>query len=102
MQKKRICEEKTHCCELISISIQDPRIGIDYDKTFREYGLYTTSDARQVIPYCVFCGKKLPQSLSEKWFAILEKEYGLNDPFKKKCVIPEEFKSDAWWKNRGL
>ncbi|MDR3550584.1 MAG: hypothetical protein P4L31_04165 [Candidatus Babeliales bacterium] len=56
------------------------------------------------VDFCPFCGTKLPKDLTEKWWDILEKEYGIDDPYddKQKKLIPEEFKTDEWWKKRGL
>ena len=57
-----------------------------------------------VIYYCPWCGKKLPINLSDKWFEILKKEHGIDYPFDDpdRKNIPEEFKSDEWWKKRNL
>lgn len=55
--------------------------------------------------YCPWCGKKLPKKLNSKWDEILEKEYGITDPFfneKDKAKMPKEFWTDEWWKKRGL
>jgi hypothetical protein len=51
----------------------------------------------------MFCGKKLPLSLRDEWFEILEKEYGLENPYEEdRKKVPKEFWTDEWWKNRGL
>ena len=47
------------------------------------------------IQYCPWCGKKLPDSLREKWFDELEK-LGYDDPLNDD--IPEKFKSDKWYR----
>ena len=59
------------------------------------------------IHYCPFCGKKFPEELEEKWWKTLENELGivrLNDElfedFTKR--VPSEFRTDEWWKKRGL
>jgi hypothetical protein len=47
--------------------------------------------------------QKLPTSLRDIWFEILEKEYGLERPISKdKDSVPQEFLTDEWWKKRGL
>ena len=39
----------------------------------------------------------------EKWDEILEKEYGITEPFfEDKDRVPPEFWTDEWWKKRGL
>jgi hypothetical protein len=58
----------------------------------------------QGIYYCPFGEFKLPKNLRDEWFEILEKEYDLDDlrSTEQSILIPEEFKSDEWWKKRGL
>jgi hypothetical protein len=83
-------------------ALNDQYSGIDYDSNFRRY--YTNkSDAEpgRVISFCPFCGEKLPKELSKECVSILDDLLGewesWNDP-----RIPEEFKTDEWWKKRGL
>jgi len=96
------------CCNLINEFINDQRVQIGYESTCREYFiplLYKGKiTAIQCLDYCPWCGKKLPKRLSNEWFKILEKEYGLDDPYNKEQekLIPEEFKTDEWWKKRKL
>jgi len=97
-----------HCCQLMSDSINDQRIQIGYDPITRDYFiplLYKGEvTALQCLYHCPWCGKKLPSSLNNTWFEILEKEYGLDDPDSKQqeLLIPQEFKTDEWWKKRKL
>ena len=100
MQKKL-----NHCCELMEDFLDDTRIPVQYYSISREYGVSLKgSSAIQLLSYCPWCGKKLPESLRDEYYDILEKEYELdsydiNDHPEK---IPQEFKSDEWWKKRGL
>jgi len=97
-----------HCCQLMSDFLNDQRIQIGYNPTTRDYFiplLYKgKTTALQCLHFCPWCGKKLPGSLNDTWFEILEKEYNLDDPCYKKQepLIPEEFKTDEWWKKRNL
>lgn len=94
-----------HCCELMDMFLEDPRIPLKYYPMAREYGIpLSHSSAIQLFFYCPWCGKKLPESLREKFFDILEKEYHVEPEFdiKQDPNVPEEFKSDEWWKKRGL
>ena len=97
-----------HCCSFMRDFTPDYRIQINYEPILREYSiplLYKGKiTALQRIFYCPWCGTILPKSLNDEWFAILEKEYGLNDPDsnEQKNMIPEEFKTDEWWKKRRL
>ena len=73
-----------------------------YDRQYREYGIEHPKGGF-LVDYCMFCGKKLPISVRDEWFDILEQEYGLERPAtgdRKK--VPKEFWSDDWWKNRNL
>ena len=94
-----------HCCNSMQNALEDPRIYIGYEPAYREYYIETKeSVVIYVISYCPWCAKKLPENLTNEWFAILEKEYGLDDPDSKEQqkLVPEEFKTDKWWKKRGL
>lgn len=85
--------------------LEDERIPLKYSPKYREYFFdLLHSHASQGILYCPWCGKKLPSRLGEKWFEILTQEYNISDPYDKKQskLVPEEFKSDEWWKKRGL
>ena len=94
------------CCKEMRLFIEDPRDPIRYNNKFREYYIYIPRSHNIItMAYCPWCGKKLPGSLREKYFEILEEGYGLEvDIFsiKDNPNIPEEFTSDKWWKKRGL
>ena len=57
-----------------------------------------------VLGYCPQCGAKFPKNLTNKWYKIMEKELGIEYPTDpdKAHLIPEEYKTDEWWKKRGL
>ena len=59
----------------------------------------------QQLWYCPWCGTKLPKELGDEWMDTLYNEYGLKSPCEgdeDADKVPEEFKSDKWWKKRGL
>jgi hypothetical protein len=93
------------CCELMQQFLEDENIPLKYYPIMREYSMdLYHSFAVQGIDYCPWCGTKLPMSVRDKYFDILEKEYEINDrhdPEQEKR-IPAEFKSDVWWKKRNL
>ncbi|HLC06641.1 MAG TPA: hypothetical protein VJJ26_00505 [Candidatus Babeliales bacterium] len=94
-----------YCCYAIEQEINDPRVFINYNPKYRESSINTTNKhVIRLISNCPWCGKGLPQSLRDEWFDILEKEYQLDDPWDKNqaLLVPEEFKTDEWWKKRGL
>jgi hypothetical protein len=88
--------------------IKDQRIQIGYDPIMRNYFIPLLYKGRvtalQCLCYCPWCSKKLPTHLNDTWFEILEKEYNLDDPDSKEqeLLVPQEFKTDEWWKKRGL
>lgn len=61
----------------------------------------------QTIFFCPWCGSKLPKELLSEYEEEISKELGFSfadsdivgsdDP-----RIPEEFRTDQWWKKRGL
>ncbi|MBP9791627.1 MAG: hypothetical protein KBC27_00220 [Rickettsiales bacterium] len=93
--------DKVFCCEKMGFAINKEHI-IDYDDCVRNYNL--CGDKRDyAILYCPWCGKDLGKRLNWEYFEILAKEYGIEDPdFVNFTNVPEEFKTDAWWKKRGL
>ncbi|MBP9791623.1 MAG: hypothetical protein KBC27_00200 [Rickettsiales bacterium] len=73
-----------------------------YPKT-REYFSVHSDETGCDINYCQWCGKKMPKPLVDEWYKILEEEYGILDPVVDDAdKVPKEFKTDAWWKKRGL
>ncbi len=58
----------------------------------------------EALYYCPFCSTQLPKILNNELFAILETSFNMRDPWNNiiNGTIPEEFKTDKWWKKRGL
>ncbi|MEY9869026.1 hypothetical protein ABIE66_004405 [Peribacillus sp. B2I2] len=71
---------------------------ITYNDKFDEYGLIIQDGGSSSIEitYCPWCGTKLPGSKRDLWFEVLE-QLGFDDPAEQS--IPEEFKTDKWYKN---
>ncbi|BFR47054.1 hypothetical protein RVX_R01150 [Nitratidesulfovibrio sp. HK-II] len=70
-----------------------------YDEVRREY--YTKlrgNSAIQLFVYCPWCGVKLPTPLGSVYYGTLREMFG-DDVDIKDMDIPEEFKTDAWWRN---
>jgi len=98
-----------HCCLIMDYNIdkssEENVSPCSYSSKFREYYLDVIKGfGSEKINFCPYCGARLPEGLSDMWFDILEKEYGLDDPSwpEQKKKIPAEFKTDEWWKKRGL
>ena len=76
---------------------------IRYDLILRDYGIPYEPNGIDTLHYCPWCGVKLPDVLNAKIFDVLEKEYGIDNPdIWEFTNVPEEFKTDEWWKKRGL
>jgi len=93
-----------HCCENMDCELLNNKSILLYNAKYREYAVkIDKSSACVMIDYCLFCGKKLPESLRVPWFDILEEEYGLERPASgDKKKVPADFLTDEWWKKRGL
>jgi hypothetical protein len=87
---------QTHCCQAMATHISSSEVPIKYVPHFREYGISVRDGGSsfQVLAYCPWCGRKLPRSLRDEWFARLD-ELGL-DP--EDQSIPRDMKSDRWWR----
>ena len=110
-------EKLEHCCEHMDKYVTDREndLLIDYESCVRSYCFRLYHDgkylgAAQEFWYCPWCGGKLPDDLNEKWGELLEQEHGFisDDHFFNEngqwdeSLIPEEFRTDEWWKKRGL
>ena len=93
-----------HCCWRMEYFLEESN-DIDYFPISRSYSvrLETARGTHVDLIHCPWCGQKLPEDLGSKWMEVLREECGLQDPnFKDADKVPEEFKSDVWWKKRGL
>ena len=92
------------CCDSMESGINDKDWVIEYNRVTKSYLLSCRDYITLEMKYCLFCGTKLPKDLNDELHDILVEElgikspdYGNNDP-----RIPPEFKTDEWWKKRGL
>jgi hypothetical protein len=99
-----------HCCERLRDVVSQtcdahadpndcPDALVRYSPQYDEYGLLLHDGGTSAvqIAFCPWCGARLPESKREQWFrqlATLGIEPGGDD-------IPEAFKTDAWWRQRG-
>ena len=91
--------EGSHRCLTMDAGLSKEGAILYYDAQYREYGIDLLERGGMLIDYCMFCGKKLPMSVRDEWFAILEKEYGLERPATgDRMKVPKEFLTDEWWK----
>ena len=90
----------SHCCSDMLSLIQDANMPVIYNTKFREYGISVLDGGSSylLIQYCPWCGKRLPSSLREVWFARLDK-LGLEPG---DASVPDAMLSEAWWKKEEL
>lgn len=85
-------------------AIEESKI-VDYEPIFRNYGILYSTKRIKMLKFCPWCGVKLPTSLQKVIFDVIKKEFGIPrwDADLENCTnIPQEFKTDEWWKKRGL
>ncbi|MDP5210232.1 hypothetical protein [Microbulbifer sp. 2205BS26-8] len=90
------------CCCKDMLSALNSDVGVIYIPKFREYGISILDGGSSFlkIVFCPWCGTKLPLSLRDKWFDLLEEEFGIEDT--ENDHIPKEMRGDTWWRIRGL
>ncbi len=92
-----------HCCTTMRETSQDKKFSFKYISRYREYGfqLYYKG-AMYLTFYCFWCGKRLPESVRDQFFEVLEKEFNMEDfgAFDDDALLPEEMKTDEWWRKR--
>ena len=95
-----------HCCSNMNLHIHEKERIILYRDQTREYAIRACGHIIQPLTFCPWCGIKLPHSLRDAFFETLQKEYGLDVSILEiddsDARIPAEFKTDKWWKKRGL
>ena len=96
-----------YCCqEWIDGCVNEDAVPISYHADIRQY--YLICDSRvswvQKINHCLYCNHKFPEDLYAQYSELLEKEHGLDEvtAWRYPERVPEEFKSEEWWKKRGL
>lgn len=87
--------------------IMDSRSNLVYVPHFREYIIHTQEHGIAIgIDYCPWCATKLPKDLRDEFFNIFYEELKLdlipNLDTLETPGLPEEFKTDKWWKKRRL
>ena len=90
------------CCHYLEYVLKDHKVA-SYDPVTRVYSIDLLTGFHKELWYCPWCGTKMPENLDTIWQRTLREEYGLKDPiFDDADKVPPEFKTDEWWKKRGL
>lgn len=83
------------CCRALYEDLLDGKVNYDkIDNTF----CYPCS---RIFAYCPNCGAKLPAYIDE-YSDALEEAVGKEYCDITEDEIPEEFKTDEWWRKRGI
>ena len=104
IKKNKEIESEDFCCHNMNYYVKKNK-EIQYDSSIRKFFMIIDDPdgTHQLLFFCPWCGSKLPEVLEEEWGDILEKEYGIKDPcWDEEHLVPKEFKTDEWWKKRGL
>jgi hypothetical protein len=103
------------CCRDIQLKVQASKNDkhsmkcVEFDLSTRSFSIYVYMNPKLsiCITNCPFCGAKLPENLIDEKDDTIYKELGADylyddDGNPPKKELPEEFKTDEWWKKRGL
>lgn len=104
ISKNKIEKVPLYCCGALQYEAEDKYCPVEYSPKWREYTIRDfSSTSKSLMLFCPNCGIRLPSSLRDEWFDMLENQYGLEEPLHEdKDKVPEEFWIDKWWKERGL
>ena len=92
-----------HCCKYMESNINDSSSHTKYNKIKRCYYIERKNkNTVNAIFFCPWCASELPKDLILEYDTIASKAYGEDIDLVSKNKIPQEFKSDEWWKKRGL
>jgi len=93
-----------HCCQYMDEYLAEDDIAIRYSSAVREYSIPVLDDGSSgvILRFCPWCGKELPIGLRDKWFGTLESLGYDPGPDTNNPNIPDEFRSDIWWKSKGF
>lgn len=94
-------ENRLCCKDMYSATTQYS--AISYDMIDRTYDISISKNRVILVHYCPYCGRKLPKRLIPELFNVLENEFGIKHPdIWEFTNVPEEFKTDEWWRKRSL
>ncbi len=112
-KKARGRADQATCCREFGALVDDPDVPLDEDEQVREWSMYILPIAdpdqpdwrgypvRQLLMFCPFCGFRFPESVRGEYFGRL-RALGIDDPWLAQDEVPEEFRSDSWWREAGL
>lgn len=74
-----------------------PETVVIHQREFDEYAIPVRTEPGSLVPisHCPWCGTSLPASRRAEWLERLA-ELGVTDPATQE--VPEEYRTDAWWR----
>jgi len=103
--QKRIKKNHKFCCyDMEWYALDEPEELVDFNSAIRSYALHLPDRTCVTINFCPWCGEEFSKDLYNEWKRILTQEYGIKTPsaHMDDDDFPEEFKTEEWWKKRGL
>lgn len=106
--------EHFFCCDALETLVNDPDDSpLQYIAYLRKFVLTIPrrylNDPNEIalkfpISHCPRCGSTLPSSLTDEWHIFIEKKFGITGYVDQEILntLPPEFRTDEWWKKRGL
>jgi hypothetical protein len=92
--------ELLSCCTQMSFHFREKEKIIGFELATRRLGIRIRDNIFQLIKYCPWCAAEKPKDLTNELDQIIFEQLKL-DGFDDER-LPEEFKTDEWWKKRGL
>ena len=93
------------CCNEMDFHIKNNEIHFHYYEDVRAYAVDYLEEAgggSQAINYCPWCGNRLPKSLFQEKAKAIQETLGQKLTCFNESSLSNEFKTDEWWKRRGL
>ena len=95
-----------HCCHNMECYACENNSLLKYSAYSREYNFILYDDpygTLQNMDYCPWCGTKLPKTLGQEWCDAILEELGIEDVDAEEWArLPEKYKTEQWWRERGL
>lgn len=93
-----------YCCENLQFDGNNEFCPVVYSTRFREFHIKIDKSTGGIrLQYCYNCGTQLPTPLRKEWFNAMEEALGKELTITiDESEVPEEFRTDRWWKKRGL
>lgn len=94
--------KESFCCKEMQKHLSEKEVAITYCGRFRSYGIRVLDGGSSVqqILFCPWCGTQFKKELTKELSSIIFDELKLESYNDQR--LAKEFKTDEWWKKRGL